>query len=94
MTEGINYRRFVEVCVVSVICLATSFLNYCLIQIVVYFFPLTIVPLAISRFYGYELPVFFTMLFGILDDALYNCPLGLCGMIYALILLAMPYKRQ
>ena len=86
MISGFQIRKFIELPIILVILLATSFLNYCITQVVgTYFLPLTIMLIYFAAILEFEIPIFFIAGIGLFDDSLANGFLGLYAFIYLIL---------
>lgn len=95
MVKKFNIRKFIRLTTIAIILLATSFLNYCLMQIFgAYFMPLTAIVLFIAEFSQYNLPITMIAGIGLLDDLLSNGYLGLYAFIYLSLSYFMSTKLQ
>ena len=86
MTFKLTLIKTLKFSLILAMLLCTSFLNYCLQQIFgAWFLPLTIIPIFVTSFLGFQLPLTAILLAGVLDDILLNGFLGIYPALYLLI---------
>jgi hypothetical protein len=75
--------------------LSTSFLNYCLVQIInPYLMPLTIIPVFLYILYKADIPIMLIIPAGLSDDVLLNFPLGTFQLTYSLLAHTLYYNQK
>lgn len=81
---------------IIIICLACSFLNYCLLQIGIRFYvPITVLPIFCSFVFGYRLPAIVVLSMGVIDDAMLNMSIGTFALVYSSVAyLTSAYGRR
>ncbi len=86
MKFKLNLTKISKFLLILTMLFCTSFLNYCLQQILgVWFLPLTIIPIFVASFLVWQLPLTSIIFAGFLDDILLNGFLGLYPAIYVLV---------
>ncbi|MBQ7524009.1 MAG: hypothetical protein IJT08_00160 [Alphaproteobacteria bacterium] len=87
MIDSARFSLFLQSSLASLICIATSFMNYCVVQAIgAYFLPLTAVSLFLLCLRCVRISVIAVAFIGIIDDVFSDSFLGTFPFLYALML--------
>jgi hypothetical protein len=95
----INFEKFktisAQLCVIF-LCLFASFLNYCIIQIFhPYIMPLTMIPVVGYALFSNNAPsIVIAVISGVMDDTMLNTQVGICPMVYIILMHALCLEKQ
>lgn len=87
MTDVPHFPQYLKSFLALLVCIATSFVNYCISQAIdAYFLPLTIVSLFLFQLHGVKISVGAVSVIGVIDDIFSGSFLGTFPFIYAAML--------